>query len=42
MVVGLVVVSVETNHEEKQKRKNIPTKYLEGWSTALNVKVFIR
>jgi hypothetical protein len=42
MVVGLVVVSAETRHEEKQKRKNIPTKYLEGWSTALNVKVFIR
>ena len=42
MVAGVVVVSVETNHEEKQKRKNITTKYLEGWSTALSVKVFIR
>jgi DNA-binding Xre family transcriptional regulator len=42
MVAGVVAVSVETNHEEKQKRKNISTKYLEGWCTALNVKVFIR
>jgi hypothetical protein len=42
MVVGLVAVSAETRHEEKQKRKNISTKCLEGWSIALSVRVFIR